>query len=130
MNTEANKQLVTNFWKAFSASDFDTVLSLLADDSTWWVAGNFPISGTYSKKQFEALVKGLLEEVPKGISVTPKGMTAEEDRVAMEAESYGERKNGKIYNNKYHILHVIRDGKIIAAREYMDTQHANDILCS
>jgi len=130
MSIETNKQLVKNFWKAFSASDFDTAFAFLADDSTWWVAGSFPISGTYSKKEFEALIKGVVDDVPKGISVTPKGMTAEEDRVAMEAESYGERKNGKIYNNRYHILHVIRDGKIIAAREYMDTQHANDILCS
>ena len=121
---------MNNFWKAFSESDFETAFALLADDSTWWVAGDFPISGTYSKNQFEALINGVLDEVPKGISVTPKVMTAEDDRVAMEAESYGERKNGKIYNNRYHILHVIRDGKIITVREYMDTKHANEILCS
>lgn len=130
MSIEINKQIVRNFWKAFSDCDFDTALALLADDSTWWVAGDFPISGTYSKAQFEALVKELMGELPQGVRVTPKSMTAEEDRVAMEAESYGERKNGKIYSNRYHILHVIRDGKLFVVREYMDTKHANDILCS
>ncbi|CAG4884794.1 conserved protein of unknown function [Georgfuchsia toluolica] len=130
MSIEANKQVVTKFWAAFSVSDFDTALTLLGEDLKWWVAGDFAISGTYSKKQFGDLVKGLLDDVPKGIRVTPQIMTAEEDRVAMVAESYGKRKNGKIYNNKYHILHFIRDGKIIEAREYMDTKHCNEILCS
>ena len=37
---------------------------------------------------------------------------AEGDRVAVEAESHGELKNGKTYNNTYHFLFVFRDGKI------------------
>jgi uncharacterized protein len=39
-------------------------------------------------------------------------------------------KNGKTYQNKYHFLFQVRDGKIQAVKEYLDTTHANDVLCS
>ena len=55
-------------------------------------------------------------------------MTAEGERVAIEAESYGRHINGKTYNNLYHFLMVIRDGKISELKEYMDTMHANEVL--
>jgi ketosteroid isomerase-like protein len=48
---------------------------------------------------------------------------AEGDRVAVEAESYGELRNGRVYAQEYHVLMTIRDGKIAAVREYMDTAH-------
>jgi hypothetical protein len=47
--------------------------------------------------------------------------------VALEVESYGKLKNGRIYNQQYHTLMVIRDGKISAVREYLDTQHVFEV---
>ena len=38
--------------------------------------------------------------------------------------------NGKTYQNTYHFLLVVRDGKIQSVREYLDTIHANEVLCS
>ena len=55
-------------------------------------------------------------------------MTAEGERVALEAESHGTHKSGKKYNNHYHFLFRIRDGKIAEIREYADTAHARDVL--
>jgi ketosteroid isomerase-like protein len=55
------------------------------------------------------------------------GMTAEEDRVAMEAESYlVEPNTGRIYNNLYHYLFRIRDRQISLFKEYQDTLHLFD----
>ena len=39
-------------------------------------------------------------------------------------------KNGKTYQNKYHFLMIVRDGKIHQVKEYLDTMHANEVLCS
>ena len=61
---------------------------------------------------------------------TVRGMTAEGDRVAVEAECLGAHVSGKTYAQRYHFLFVIRDGKIHEMREYFDTMHANDVLCS
>jgi len=131
MSAEDNKKVVLNFWENFSAGKIDAALALLADNATWWVAGKpelFALAGTKTKAQFAEILKGLGTAMPKGLRVTPKAMTAEGDRVALEADSYGELANGKVYNNQYHFLMEVRNGKIQAVREYMDTQHAHAVL--
>jgi hypothetical protein len=56
-------------------------------------------------------------------------MTAEDDRVSVESETYGViTATGKVYNNTYHYLFTIRDSKIVSVREYMDTEHIQDVL--
>jgi ketosteroid isomerase-like protein len=130
MSIEANKRIVTDFWAAFSRGDFAAALDHLAEDATWWVAGSFPLSGTYTKAQFRELLSNVGAALPEGIKVMPKVLTAEAERVSMEAESFAQHSNGKRYNNHYHLMHVLRDGKIVAVREYMDTMHANDVFCT
>jgi uncharacterized protein len=130
MSIEANKAVVEDFWQTFSAGRYDAALAMLADDATWLVQGTTVLSGTYTKPQFEALLREVTTQAPNGIRVTPKLMTAEDDRVSVEAESYGEITNGKTYQNIYHFMFVIRDGKIAAVREYLDTEHVTDIFGS
>jgi ketosteroid isomerase-like protein len=131
MSAEENKNVVLSFFENFSAGKVDAALAMLADTATWWVAGNpeqFVLAGTKTKAQFTELLHGLGAAMPKGLRVTPKGLTAEGERVAVEAESYGETATGKIYNNLYHFLFEVRDGKIQAVREYLDTMHAKEVL--
>jgi uncharacterized protein len=131
MSAEANKNVVLSFFENFSAGKVDAALALMADTATWWVAGKpdkFVLAGTKTKTQCAEIVKEIVTAMPKGLRVTPKGLTAEGDRVAAEAESYGETATGKIYNNLYHFLFEVRDGKIQAVREYLDTMHAKEVL--
>jgi ketosteroid isomerase-like protein len=113
-----------------SSGNAEAVLGALADTATWWVQGNFALSGTKSKKEFAELIGGLGSKIDGGLRVTPKGITAEGERVAVEAESYAKMKNGKTYQNTYHFLFTVRDGKIQSVKEYLDTIHANEVLCS
>jgi uncharacterized protein len=46
--------------------------------------------------------------------------------VAFEVESHGVLKNGRIYNNQYHLLMQLRGDKIVAVKEYYDTFHVWD----
>ena len=130
MSIEDNKRLILGFFENLSAGKGDAVLGTLADSATWWVQGNFPLSGTKTKAQFAALVGELGSKIDGGLRVTPKGITAEGDRVAVEAESLAKMKNGKTYQNTYHFLFIVRDGKIQSVKEYLDTIHANAVLCS
>jgi ketosteroid isomerase-like protein len=130
MSIEDNKRVVLGLFENLSAGNGDAVLGALADNATWWVQGNFPLSGTKTKKEFAELVGQLGTNIDGGLRVTPKGITAEGDRVAVEAESYAKMKNGKIYQNTYHFLFTVRDGKIQSVKEYLDTMHANEVLCS
>ena len=126
MSIERHKQIVAEFWRAVSTDRLEHAMDYLADDSTWWVLGRLPLSGTYSKAEFKGLLAKLLAVFPQGVTVTPKVMTAEADRVAVEAESHGIDVAGKVYNNFYHFQFVFRDEKVLAVREYMDTMHVDE----
>lgn len=131
MSAEDNKKIVLSFFENLSSGKAEAMLGMMSDNSTWTVMGRpdrFALAGTKTKAQFAELLKGIGSAMPKGLRVTPKALTAEGDRVAVEAESYGEHANGKIYNNQYHFLVEVRDGKIQAVREYLDTIHAQDVL--
>ncbi|MCC7120714.1 MAG: hypothetical protein IT493_04065, partial [Gammaproteobacteria bacterium] len=52
MSLDDNKRLVRRFWEAFSTKRLQEAFDLLADDATWWIAGDLAISGTYSKAKF------------------------------------------------------------------------------
>jgi ketosteroid isomerase-like protein len=130
MSIEENKRIILGFFENLSAGNGEAILGALADSATWWVQGNFQLSGTKSKKEFAALVGDLGAKIDGGLRVTPKGITAEGERVAVEAESYAKMKNGKTYQNTYHFLFIVRDGKIQSVKEYLDTIHANAVLCS
>lgn len=130
MTIEANKDLVSGFIARFSTNDIQGALDTLTDDATWWIAGkpgSLPACGTLSKDQLVGLFSQMGGQLKDGLRMTVKGMTAEGNRVAVEVESYGELRNGRIYNQEYHMLMEVRDGKISAVREYLDTQHVFDV---
>lgn len=131
MSIEANKKLVLSYFENFSAGKVDAFLAHMTDTATWWIAGkpgSHGIAGTKTKAEFGELFRGSGAFLRNGLRITPKVLTAEDDRVAVEAESYGETVSGKIYNNEYHFLITVRDGKIQEVKEYMDTLHVKEVL--
>jgi uncharacterized protein (TIGR02246 family) len=130
MSLESNKQLARDFIDAISRADLAAIVDAFTPDGTCWTAGSMPISGVHSRDELAEASRGVLTVFPEGLKLTIKAMTAEGDRVAIEAESYGRHRSGKTYANQYHFLMRVRDGKILEWREYMDTMHANEVLCS
>ena len=74
------------------------------------------------------LLRNLVVPMKNGLEMRVKALTAEGDRVAAEVESYGENPDGSIYNNEYHLLFVVSDGKMQQVKEYLDTQHTFDVF--
>lgn len=131
MSIEANKHLVSHFFSHFGNKDVASILAMMTDDATWWIGGKpelFPLSGQKTKAQIGEILNSLVPGTKDGLSITPRGMVAEGNKVAVEAESLGVLANGRTYNNEYHFLIEIRDGKIAVVREYLDTMHTADVL--
>ena len=131
MSTEQNKQTVREFFEHFSTANVSAALDLLDDAVIWRAMGNeggLPMSGEMDKKAVGGLIVNVKEAIPKGLKLTPTGWTAEEDRVALEMESYGDMSNGKVYQNHYHFLVTLSNNKITVLREYMDTYHAKQVF--
>lgn len=124
----ANKALVRTFFDALSRADVEAVRELYAEDFQLWTAGTLPFSGTSNKAQALDGMRGILSFFPDGLDFSIDAMTAEGERVAVEAESEGIHTSGARYHNRYHFLLVVRDGRITELKEYLDTEHAREVL--
>ena len=130
MDTAENRKLAEELFARLSAGDVPGALATLTDDATWLAAGRrelLPAAGTYGKEKLGRLFNAMLGQLKNGLKMTLKDMIAEGDKVALEAESYGELKNGRIYNQRYSFVIEFRGGRISAVREYLDTQHAHAV---
>jgi len=126
-----NKDLVTEFLKRFGRNDVPGVLDMMDEECTWWIGGKvelFPLAGVKSKDEMRGILGAIVEPMPNGLEMRLRATTAEGERVAAEVESYGEAANGRIYNNDYHFLFRVRDGKMIEIKEYLDTMHTKAVF--
>ena len=124
---DQNKQITREFFEALSAGS-DKYLDFYTDESIIWTAGNNAIGGTRTKEEVVGFAQNILSAFPTGITFNIEGMTAEDDRVAVEIDGEAVHASGETYNNQYHFLLIIKDGKILELKEYMDTQLAAKIL--
>jgi ketosteroid isomerase-like protein len=122
MSTEENRKTALRMMAAMEAGGLDE--SILTDDVSWWVPGR----GTVTKAEFQGMAGWFRTQLVGPMTLKVHGVTAEGDRVAVEAESLAQLVNGKTYNNTYHFLFLFRDGKIYQAKEYNDSQHVADIF--
>jgi uncharacterized protein len=130
MSTEANKAIAFTFFARFTANDIEGALASMAEDATWWIAGKkerSPSAGLYPKDKIGRLFNRMVNALESGLKMTVISSIAEGDHVALEVVSSGDLKNGRQYRQEYHMLLRFRDGKITSVREYLDTQHANDV---
>ena len=124
MSIEHNREVALSYFKRTVEENTALIEDLLTDDCQWWVPG----FGTMDKTTFRGLVEQTKAIMPTMPVMTIVGVTAEGDRVAMEATGSGKLANGRMYENTYHFLFLFRDGKICMVKEYNDTKYAADVL--
>ena len=130
MSTERNKEIAADFFARLSRSDVAGALSLMTDDAVWRIAGKkelSPAAGDYGKDRLARLFDRMLSQLESGLQMTVLRSIGEGDSLAVEVESSGDLKNGRRYRQQYHFAIELRDGKIAAVREYLDTQHAFEV---
>jgi ketosteroid isomerase-like protein len=117
MSTEENRRTALKFVDSMGGK---MDLSLTTADLQWWG----PRMGFIDIADFLKVIELFDAKFERHITMQVNGVTAEGDRVAVEAESHGLLKNGKTYNNTYHFLFLFRDGKICLTKEYNNTAYA------
>ncbi|MCP4907375.1 MAG: nuclear transport factor 2 family protein [bacterium] len=125
---EDNKKLALAMVAALSAADEEWVAKNYAEDFQIWVTGSLPFSGTNDRAGALAGMPAVLDLFPEGLEFTVHSMVAEGDSVAIEATSSGKTVRGDQYSQEYHFLMRARDGMITMWKEYMDTEHARQVL--
>lgn len=126
---QRNVAAVTAFIDAMNRGDVAAIVDAYAEDGVLTTMGHTLISGTFDKATVAAAAGSIFEVFPQGIAFEVHRMTAQEDRVAVEASSRGMHISGREYRNHYHFLARLRDGKLIEWKEYCDTEAITEILC-
>ena len=122
-NLEANKAVARQYFELIAAGDAEGTANLFTEDGKLMVMGKTLLPEvTVGREAIKQMIAALPQLFPEtGLKVIPDIFTAEDDRVAVIAHSEAVHVSEKPYNNRYHFLLIIRDGKIAESREFMDT---------
>ncbi len=124
MSIEDNKQTVREYLAHFKNAAITDLLDAMSQDATWWILGKphlFPGAGHKSRADMERIWGSLFGRMKDGLEMTVIGMVAEGDKVAAEIRSHADLTDGRVYENQYHMLFTVRQGKIVEVKEYADT---------
>ena len=131
MSEIPSKTVILRYVEALQRGDGDAIRDSFAEDATWWVPGELPLSGTWRGRDRildEFLAGALAYYEPDSVSFEVTNIVAEGAEVAMEWTTRGRTAAGARYENFYSAIFVVRDGRIQAVREYTDTLRAKRVL--
>jgi uncharacterized protein len=123
-----NKSVVKEFLLGLGAGDVEKVRSVIAEDISAVCTGTCVMSTTRNHAEVLAAIGMLKQATKNGIEVRILNLTAEEDRVSAEWEGRATLANGKPYNNQYHFLCFVRNGRIYRINEYLDTKLVQEVF--
>jgi ketosteroid isomerase-like protein len=121
------KAVLTDYVAAVEAGDERAIRECFADDATWTLAGELPISGTWEGREAiigEFLATAMAHYKPGSVSLEITGMIAEGHSVVLQWTSRAHTLDGSPYENECIGVFTVRDGKIREVHEYMDTHYA------
>lgn len=126
-----NKQIAAAFVQGLHDLTGATCGALMSESAIWQVMArtrSLPLGAPLPKSEFVAMMQSMRSVFPRGVRHEVRGIVAEGDRVAVETESYADLPGGRSYNNVYHFLLIIRDGKVEIVREYTDLLYAKELV--
>jgi hypothetical protein len=117
-----NYALAEAYLAAVTAGDLPD--SLLTDDMTAWLTTQGPIS----KAAYQGAIRLFARMAQSPIRFTVDAMTAQDDRVVIEAHSQATLINGEAYGNTYVFSLRVRDGRIAWIAEHFNALIAQEKL--
>jgi uncharacterized protein len=122
-----SKAVLERYVDAILEGDVQGIRSSFAEDATWELRGELPISGVWQGRDVivdDFLGKAQSYYEPGTIDIEITSLMADSELVTMEWTSRARTIAGEPYENHCIGVFTVRDGQIQAVREYMDTQYA------
>jgi ketosteroid isomerase-like protein len=118
---DKERELGLRFLAHVSRCELQELGALFASDAEIWMPGH----PTFTASQFcDLLALSFERMVSNSFAMTPIGTTAEGERVAIEANSTATLKSGGQYENRYHFLFIVREGKVRSLAVYAASDFA------
>jgi uncharacterized protein len=127
MITADPETVVLRYFDALAAGDQVVIRDSWAEDGSCWYGGDLPISGTWNGR--DQVINGFLATAfahldpnhEVGIRLT--NVFGAGEQVLVEWESWATGNTGRPYYQKNIGVFMVRAGRIVRMREYVDTQH-------
>jgi len=124
MSTQANVQIVKDFFAALGRGDKQGLLALSAEDIEWIIPGeDWPLAGTH---RGHAGLADLLQKASDTLETSypePPEFVAQGDRVLVVGFAKGRViSTNKTFEDRWVFAITIRNGKLTNIREFIDTQ--------
>lgn len=122
-----NEQTVLDFFASLSRGDLEAVRGLLHEDATWTPqVREVPGAGVHKGHkgiidEFLVPVRGLF--APGDPKVVVESIASNGPLVMVESRGVGKLRDGRPYSNLYAWAFEVRNGKVAAIREYMDSHY-------
>jgi ketosteroid isomerase-like protein len=129
-----NERLVMRFFEVLSAGDLEAVRDLLHEEATWKPQiRDVPGAGMHRGKK--GIVDDFLRPIralfkPGDPKVIVDTLASKGNLVIAEARGIGKVADGRSYENLYAWAFDLKDGKVHAIREYMDSHYVINLLGS
>lgn len=117
---DSNKQIVREYLEAGNRGDIAGLLALL-DHERFRLCCHAaePIGYVLDYRELERMLVRMAEATGGTFTITIDQMTAEDDRVAVQAHSRSTTASGGTYANEYHFLFTLKNGAIVRLDEYL-----------
>ncbi|MEV4261604.1 nuclear transport factor 2 family protein [Kribbella sp. NPDC049584] len=127
------KSVVTRYVEAVAAGDLPTIRASFAPDVVWTYPGDLPLSGDWKGRdmvvdEFLGAAAGNLFAPGTPVQIELVNVIADGQQVFAEWTARATARAGGAYDNKCGAVFTVRDGAIVAVREYLDTDHARRVL--
>jgi ketosteroid isomerase-like protein len=126
---ETNKQVVLRFLEATGRNDAETVAACVDPDGVSVAKGTSRFAGP---RRFGANIADTIEAfrkiIPTGLRYSIRSVTAEGDRVVVQAEGDAVTHDGRPYCNDYCFVCTVRNGRVVRIDEYFCTKMADEVL--
>ncbi|MFD8568830.1 nuclear transport factor 2 family protein [Streptomyces sp. NPDC059639] len=129
--TKNSKAVVQAYMDTLMAGDLAALRTFFTEETTWTLAGNLPLSGTWTgpTEILDEFVPAMVARLePETMEFTFDGLIADGDRVLAEWNTRAQAKAGGRYDQHCLAVFTVRDGKIASVREYFDTLHAKTVV--
>jgi uncharacterized protein len=124
---DTNKAIIQQAFDAWAAGT-GGVFDLLADDATWTIVGNTPVSRTFTSRQefLDEVIVPFGQRMAKPLVPTVRQLYADGDTVIAYFEGSGTAKDGRPYFNVYTWYLTMAEGKVVSAVAFFDSIEFTD----
>ena len=126
MSAEANRKHVLDYLDAICRGDHAAAYEAFAEDATWTTPPSMPWPGFFAGRraifdEYVAVDKGLFTTGMSKYDLETRNVVSAGDCVVVEMTHRSEGLNGRRYETDHCLVFEVREGRIRAVREYIDS---------